>query len=623
MTQSQGGTEARRHGVTEQSAVSAVNAGPPSTVTDRQRTITRALGSITNRIFLACTLLATVSIGAGVFFVSNLLRAEAEAELERDLNEAGNLLEQQRASLLEGFMLTAQLIADLPTLKAAVGTRDAPTVRPIADEYRRQAGSDFFVVTDRSGVVLAAFGGDEALDEEMREATSVRKALHGELALAHWAHPGGVMQVVSVPVAVGQELLGSLTVGYLLDNTRAAQFKELTGADIAFAVDGKIRASTLGTEFHEALVPLLEEERIPRVQIADVEYTALVKRLPLPTSVAVETASGSSIPKALVLRSRTERIRTLSAIQRGLAVVALLTVLLAVAVSYGVARTITRPLATITNHMREVANTGDLTRKIPLTRTRGWQDEDARLLATTFNTLTDSVSRFQREAAQRERLSSLGRMSTIIAHEVRNPLMIIKGALRQITHAGATSDDIRESASDINGEIERLNRVVNEVLDFARPIRFDLSPADVNALCRSAAAAVEAAHRDPPIVVTLAPHLPLLQSDGERLRVVLVNLLTNARQAVASDEPVRLVTSRVGDRRVAISIEDRGAGIAADDLPHIFDPYFTTRRAGTGLGLPIAKNIIDGLGGTITVESAHGQGTTIRIELGDAPPGRR
>ncbi len=73
---------------------------------------------------------------------------------------------------------------------------------------------------------------------------------------------------------------------------------------------------------------------------------------------------------------------------------------------------------------------------------------------------------------------------------------------------------------------------------------------------------------------------------------------------------------------MAISIRDRGVGIGADDLPRIFDPYFTTRRAGTGLGLPIAKNIIDGLGGTLTVASTPGTGTSIRIELGDAPAGR-
>jgi signal transduction histidine kinase len=582
-----------------------------------------ALGSLTNRIFLASTLLATVSIGTGVYVVSNMLRAEAEAELERDLTEAATLLEQQRASLLESFMLTARLIADLPTLKAAVGTRDAPTVEPIAAEYRQQAGSDFFVVTDRTGAVLAAFGGDETLDEEMPRAPSVRRALNGESALAHWAHAGGVMQAVSVPVSVGSELLGSLTVGYLLDNARAAQFKALTGADIAFAVDGQVRASTLGPEFNETLAPLLGKGRVPRVQIAEVEYTALLKPLPLPRTIASDEASTTEVPQALVLRSRTDSMRTLSAIQRGLGVVAALTILLAIAVSYGVARTITRPLATITDHMRDLAATGDLTRKIPSARTGGWHDEDARLLATTFNTLTDSIARFQHEAAQRERLSSLGRMSTIIAHEVRNPLMIIKGSLRQLTRDRVTPDDIRESASDINGEIERLNRVVNEVLDFARPIRFDLSTTDLNALCRSAAAAVEAVHRQAPIAVMLDPTLPAIVSDGERLRMVLVNLLTNARQAVTSDSPVTISTSTVGERRVAITIEDRGSGISPDDLPRIFDPFFTTRRGGTGLGLPIAKNIIDGLGGAIAVDSTLGKGTRIRIELGDAPTVRR
>jgi signal transduction histidine kinase len=587
--------------------------------------MTRPLGSLTNRIFLASTLLATVSIGAGVYFVSNQLRAEAEAELERDLNEAGSLVEQQRASQLDTFILTARLIADLPTLKAAVGTRDAPTVQPIADEYRLQARADFFFVTDRTGAALAAFGGDETLDEEVRQTPGVKRALNGEASLAYWGHPGGVMQIVSVPVAVGTELLGSLTVGYLLDNARAAEFKTLTGADIAFAVGGDVRASTLDAAHHRTLAGLLNRERIPRVVVGNIEYTAVVKALPAPGGNVSFDIVSHDVPKALVLRSRTERMRTLSAIQTGLAIVAALTVLLAIAVSYGVARTITRPLATITAHMRDLSATGDLTQKIAIKSPHGWHDDDARLMATTFNALTDSIARFQQEAAQRERLSSLGRMSTIIAHEVRNPLMIIKGALRQLSREGATGDDIRESAADINGEIDRLNRVVNEVLDYARPIRFDLSSTDINALCRSAAAAVEAAHAAPAIDVMVDPELPALNTDGERLRTVLVNLLTNARQAVGSANGsgvVMLTATRVAERRVSIAVEDNGSGISAEDLPRIFDPYFTTRRAGTGLGLPIAKNIIEGLGGTITARSAMGQGTTIRIELGDATPAR-
>ncbi len=126
-------------------------------------------------------------------------------------------------------------------------------------------------------------------------------------------------------------------------------------------------------------------------------------------------------PTTLILRSRTERLRYLSTLRAGLAGALIVTLLLATVLSYAVARTMTRPLAAVTDAMRDVAATGDLTRKVTV-QSRAWDDEDARLLGSAFNTLTESIARFQREAAQRERLSSLGRLSTVIAHEVRNPL---------------------------------------------------------------------------------------------------------------------------------------------------------------------------------------------------------
>ena len=166
--------------------------------------------------------------------------------------------------------------------------------------------------------------------------------------------------------------------------------------------------------------------------------------------------------------------------------------LLATLLSFAVARTITRPLAAITDVMREVAATGDLTRKIVARTGRRWHDEDARLLATTFNTLTESIARSQREMSQKERLSSLGRLSTVIAHEVRNPLMIIKAALHALRQPDVGPTTLREAVADIDGEVVRLNRIVNDVLDFARPIRFELAPTDMNALCRESAAAAQA-----------------------------------------------------------------------------------------------------------------------------------
>lgn len=596
----------------------------------------RALGSLQNRIFLASALLATLSIGAAVYFVSMRMTRELEQELQRDLNEAASLVDQQRASLFDSFARTARLIADLPRFKAVVELRDTPTAEPVAAEYRIQAGADLFVISDRSGVTLAVAGGPGIEVAGLDTTRGIQRALSGESVLDFWPQPRGVLQVVTVPVTLGlerPEILGTLTTGYLLDEDRATQFKASTGAEVAFALGGQVRASTLGAGSFADLAPLASTGGSMRATIGSDEYAVLVK--PLSASTSAVGPASAEIPVALILRSRTEHRRTLSAIQTALGGLALVTVLVAVAVSYGVARTITRPLAAITDHMRQIAATGDLTRKITLPASTGLGDEDARVLATTFNTLTDSIATFQREAAQRERLSSLGRMSTVLAHEIRNPLMIIKGALRQVTRDEASPSDIRESAADIDEEIQRLNRLINEVLDFARPIRFDRQPTDINAICAAATTAVTAAEAEPRVETHLDPQAPVLHSDGERLRTALVNLLTNARQAVRAHtpagagahleegsrngHPVVVSTHRLGTHRVAIVVSDRGIGIRSDDLPRIFDPYFTTRRTGSGLGLPITKNIIEGLGGSIVVMSRQGAGTDVRIELGDAP----
>ncbi len=572
----------------------------------------RVLGSITNRIFLASALLAMLSIGAAVYLISGRMTSETEAELQRDLIEAATLVDEQRRTQFENVARTARLIADLPKFKAVVEIADRPTLQPIAADYQRQAGADLLMVTDRRGALLAA-AGEPAVQPEAA-ASDLRRAIDGQAAPAFWPHPRGVMEVVSVPVTLGlerPEVLGVLSIGYLLDDRRAAQFKALTGADIAFAMGGQARASTLPGS-RDALTPLLAAAGPTRIVIGGEEYVALTQ--------ALGPGTGAADPAAIVLRSRSERLRTLGGIQATLGGIALGATLLAIVVSYGVARTISRPLANITDHMRQIATTGDLTRKIPTKRQGGWDDDDAHMLATTFNLLTDSIVKFQREAGQRERLSSLGRLSTVIAHEVRNPLMIIKGALRTLARDGATAADVRDAATDIDEEIDRLNRLVNDVLDVARPIRFDPAPTDINRVCTDAAAAV-AADSSPAVALDLAPNLPALVTDGERLRTVLVNLLTNAQHAAAAKPgaAVRLLTSAQGDRRVAITVRDSGHGIADDDLARIFDPYFTTRRAGTGLGLAIAKNIVEGLGGAITVMTTKGAGTDFRVELGDAP----
>jgi signal transduction histidine kinase len=584
----------------------------------------RLLASLTNRIFIAASLLAVVTTGVAVYLVGLRATSEAEAELARGLREASGLVAEQRRALTAQSLLTARLLADLPTLKGAVETRHAETVAPIAAAYRTQVGADLLAINDRDGAPLAAAPAGAGRPAQ----AAVSQALAGRDAVEFLPADSGVLLLATVPISIGREspeMLGTLSLGVRLDTALAERFKRATRSEVAFALSGEVRAATLPTETWPALAALLASTSVRRAALGDAEYMALATPLSAGESVEAPTLAGAPVPVALVLQSRTERLGFLRTVYAALGLAAATAIVLAVGLSFAVARTITRPLAAITATMRDMAATGDLTRKIPMRAPSAWQDEDARLLATTFNTLTDSIARFQREAAQKERLLSLGRLSTVIAHEVRNPLMIIKATLRGLG-PNASPAVIGEAVKDIDEEVDRLNRIVHDVLDFSRPPSVVRESADLVKVCRDAAAAATVGS-GPGITMDL-PEAPLVAStDAERLRTALVNVLSNARQAVDARErlepdraggnghrDVRLSLEQVSAGHVRLRVSDHGTGIKADDLPHVFEPYFTTRRAGTGLGLPIARNIVEGLGGTIALDSAPGR-TTIEIVL--------
>ena len=444
-------------------------------------------------MFLASALLAVLSIGVAIYLVNVRVTREAEERLQREIVAAASVVDELRASRTQTFAQMARFVADAPKVKAAVDTNDPPTVQDVASSYREQLGPSVLLFTSRTGRVLASLGASPRLVEAMADQATVRAALEGREAFGLMLPPDGILQIVSEPITIGltsPEILGTLSVGFLIDNALAAQLKTITGADVAFGVDGHVLAGTLPKEAYADIAPLLQSSGTARVWIAGDEYVAL----PRPATV-VDGHPMTARLVAVILRSRTEELRSLQAIRTGLAATAVVAVILAILLSFAVTRTITRPLAAVTDAMREVARTGDLTRRIPV-RLTPWEDEDARLLATTFNTLTESIARFQREASQRERLSSLGRLSTVIAHEIRNPLMIIKASLHTLRQSDQDAAAVREASSDIDEEVDRLNRIVNEVLDFSRPIRFELSAVDVASLCRESAAASQATTSD-------------------------------------------------------------------------------------------------------------------------------
>lgn len=571
----------------------------------------RITSSLTNRIFLASTLLAVLALGFAMYFVNVRVAAEAEADLRRSVTETATLIDRRQQDLTESFTAVAQLVAEVPQLKAAVDTGDPVTVQDIAKEFLAPLNVELYVVTGRTGAVLAASHPD------VTDLNATRFAPGSVDRVSTWTtHQRGLLQVISVPLFIDaggvREVLGRLSIGFFVDDAVASRMRELTGSQLAFVADGRVLASSLPAPQRAGLAERVTSGGLFNVQLGDEEYLALARPM-------TATGQGAGQTMTVLMRSRTERLRVLRTLRAGLGGILVVTVLLATVLSYLVARTMTRPLAAVTSAMRDVAATGDLTRKVTV-RSRAWDDADARLLASAFNTLTDSIARFQREAAHKDRLSSLGRLSAVIAHEIRNPLMIIRASLASLWREEVSTAERREALADIDEETRRLNRIVTEVLDFSKPIRFELGEVQVNDVCRASSAAAWAGSSAPPVQLDLDPQIPAVTTDAERLRTVLVNILTNARHAVetvtlnGSEPAVTLRTRRQADR-ISVTVRDRGPGIASDDMAHIFDPFYTTRRAGTGLGLPIAKNIIDGLGGSLSIDSSPDAGTEIRIEI--------
>jgi len=304
----------------------------------------KPLSTLTNRIFLASALLAVVSIGIAIYVVNEAVTRQAEQELRRSVEEAATLVDHHRNLLFEHFTTEARLIADLPRLKAAVATDDPPTVWPIAEEYQRYIGADLFVVTNAAGVGLAEVGTAGLSDGPARPVRGVTEALAGTAATWFWTGGGGVLQVVSVPIWIDPDqpvMLGSLSVGFSLDEEVAERLKQLTHSEIAFAADARVQVSTIEQADAAALETLLSSPGVSQIRIGDEDYVAVARPL---TIESVRTAGESTRhrvgvldargPVTLVLRSQTERLQFLRPLQTALAGTAVVAVLAAVLLSY-------------------------------------------------------------------------------------------------------------------------------------------------------------------------------------------------------------------------------------------------------------------------------------------------
>lgn len=240
----------------------------------------------------------------------------------------------------------------------------------------------------------------------------------------------------------------------------------------------------------------------------------------------------------------------------------------------------------------------------------------------------DGVSKLVDEQLIRaHRLAALGELSAGLAHEINNPLAVIRQEAEllqdllpeEVLGGLADGDEIRESIDEIIQQIDRCKSITHNLLNYARKNDPVIQAMDVNGIVEDMVRLIEkdAQHRNITIVRNFAGNLPDLSTDAPQLRQVILNLLQNAVQAFTAPGEVHVETAQTTSGSLLIYIRDTGSGISPENLERIFDPFFTTKPPGqgTGLGLSICQKIISRLGGGISVQSKLGHGSTFTIHL--------
>ena len=256
----------------------------------------------------------------------------------------------------------------------------------------------------------------------------------------------------------------------------------------------------------------------------------------------------------------------------------------------------------------------------------GYSSEEVRRLTETVHRLAvvlENIYSFE-QLKEQTRLAALGTMAAGLAHEIRNPLAGIKGAA-QYLEGDARPSEVPAFLKVIVDETDRLNTVVSQFLAYARPFQIHAEASDTNALVRQVVDLVraEGVAEDIELTVELAPGLPPIRLDPDKLRQIMLNLIKNALQAVSVGGSVVVRTGlgtltappNRGKPSFVATVQDTGEGIAPEHLEKLFIPFFTTKRAGTGLGLAICRRLVEAHGGEIAVQSTLGEGSKFTVRL--------
>jgi signal transduction histidine kinase len=559
-------------------------------------------------------LLSMVLITAGLTSTSLLLvrhsvqsqvKKEIFADLRNSVSTFQNFQQERELTLTR----SADLLADLPNLRALMTTHDQATIQDASTDLWRLAGSDLFVLADRDGQIAALHTTTPGFSRALAQQSL---GVPPNLDAQWWFGGQHLYQVFLKPIYFGpaseNRLLGFLVIGYEIDDNLASQISRIAASQVAFCYGDTIVRSTLSPA-HEAELsqhPVLSSQGVTepeRVQLGDERF--------LGTSLELAPGKTPSV-RLTVLKSYDQATAFLDSLNRLLLALGLAAVLGGSTLVFFISHTFTRPLGNLVAGVRALEK-GDFHYALDA---RGG-DEVAEVTGA-FNRMRASLRRTQQELLEAERLATIGRMASSISHDLRHSLAAIVANAEFLLESRLTSEQREELYQEVRIAVNQMTELIDSLLEFSRTREsLRLTFGNVRESIDRVVQMVRSHPRFQPVRISVREEGNCSGwFDTKKLERALYNLLLNACEATTGeDRRIHFEVTQAANG-IQIRVSDNGRGVPESIRGKLFEPFVSSgKENGTGLGLTVVQKIVQDHGGDVVVEKTSEAGTVFRITL--------
>jgi signal transduction histidine kinase len=568
-------------------------------------------------------LLSMVLITAGLTSLSLLLvrqsvRSQVRQEIFSDLQNSVSTFQSFQREKVVTLSHSADLLADLPNLRALMTTHDEVTIQDGSAALWKLAGSDLFVLADRNGNVVALDINAPGFTRQMAQDSLTSSLAHEE---RWWFGSHNLYEVFVKPIYFGpaaeDRRLGFLVIGYQIDDRVTSQISRIAGGKVAFYYGDNIVTSNLDP----AVEAELARQKLPQSDrgISQPQSVPLGKERFLETTLDL-APQGSPNVRLTVLKSYDQATAFLEKLNRLLLGLGLLAVLVGSALVFVISHTFTRPLSSLLSGVAALER-GDFTYALDA----GGRDEVAEL-ARAFDRTRESLLHTQQNLIESERLATIGRMASSISHDLRHSLAAVVANAEFLCEVDLSREQREDLYQEVRAAVNRMTELIDSLLEFSRT-RASLRPT-YGSLRSTLDSAIRTVKSSPEFHDARIDVHQLGSVEGwfdhRKLERAFFNLLLNACESLpAGSGHVEIELLGTGNE-VEARISDNGRGVPAPIRTTLFEPFISQgKENGTGLGLTVVQKIIQDHGGEVVVERTSPDGTVFRITLPHPAPSIR